>query len=640
MSPQTARKPAGDRKRLEAEPKPGQGARLRLKKGAGTRGDSASNRGSGIPADVASGVDRWLDWQCRMLAGVHRGAVFLVSSRESGVLDPVSHWPDTGRPAPALRKLAVRAFTEARSVVRKALDEVGKESEVFDYIAYPLIRGEQVIGVVSMALAMRSEGQRQAVMQLVQWGMTWLDSVLHDGDNDTLEVSALVSEAIALLARDLPLPVVAHDLCSLLADRLQCARAALGLSSGLQLRLVALSHQVRFDRRVTRLAALGAAMEECADQARTVNQPPAVGDGHGLSHAHGQLLADDTTGAVCSVPLRLDERVVGVLTLIRPSGQHFDSAMVKLVSTLADRLAPVVDLKQRETRPAWRKTLHGLGARARRLVVPGFLKTKFAAAMLLLLVAALVLVQTDHRISARSTIEGRLQQVVSAPFAGYVKAASARAGDWVEQGQVLAVLDERELLIEREKWRSERDKYRREYQEALAQRDRAKLSVLMARIAQAEAQLKLVDDRLERTELRAPFAGMLVSGDLSRALGAPVERGQALFELVPEGGYRVDLQVDEHDVAQLQPGQSGSLRLAGMADRLTEIEVSRIVPIADAKDGGNRFRVEARIVDEADGLRPGMQGVAKVTVGEDSLLRVWTHQLVQRLRLWAWSRGF
>ena len=31
----------------------------------------------------------------------------------------------------------------------------------------------------------------------------------------------------------------------------------------------------------------------------------------------------------------------------------------------------------------------------------------------------------------------------------------------------------------------------------------------------------------------APIPGVIVSGDLSQAIGAPVERGQVLFELAP-----------------------------------------------------------------------------------------------------------
>ena len=37
-------------------------------------------------------------------------------------------------------------------------------------------------------------------------------------------------------------------------------------------------------------------------------------------------------------------------------------------------------------------------------------------------------IQVDMKVTARSTLEGRLQQVVSAPFAGYIREASVRAG--------------------------------------------------------------------------------------------------------------------------------------------------------------------------------------------------------------------
>jgi multidrug efflux pump subunit AcrA (membrane-fusion protein) len=232
-----------------------------------------------------------------------------------------------------------------------------------------------------------------------------------------------------------------------------------------------------------------------------------------------------------------------------------------------------------------------------------------------------------------------MQQAVVAPFAGYLASANARAGDLVDQGQVLAVLDDRDLLLEQEKLLSERDKHTKEYQQALAIRDRAQVSIMSARIDQVKAQLELVEQQLQRTKLRAPFAGVLVSGDLSRALGAPIERGQLLFEIVPNEGYHVTLEVDEHDVAELAQGQEASLRLAGMPDESIPIRISRIFPVASAEDGGNHFRVEGELEETPQGLRPGMQGVAKVVIGRASLLTVWTSSLVDRLRFWAWSLG-
>ena len=232
-----------------------------------------------------------------------------------------------------------------------------------------------------------------------------------------------------------------------------------------------------------------------------------------------------------------------------------------------------------------------------------------------------------------------MQQAIVAPFTGYLVEATARAGDRVEAGQLLAALDGRELLLEQEKLAGERAKHRKEYQQALAERDRAMVSIITARIEQVDAQLELIEEQLERTRLVAPFSGLLVSGDWSRALGAPVERGQLLFEIVPESDFRIMLQVDEHDVSHLQPGQQGRLRLAGIPDDPVDLQVARIYPVATVAGGANHFRVEASADKVPPGLRPGMQGVAKVTVGRGSLLAVWTASLRSRLRLWAWSLG-
>ena len=248
--------------------------------------------------------------------------------------------------------------------------------------------------------------------------------------------------------------------------------------------------------------------------------------------------------------------------------------------------------------------------------------------------------QTDHLITAQATVEGEIQQAIVAPFSSYIATASTRAGDRVEKGQILATLDDRELLLEHEKWSSERAKHAKEYQQALALRDRANVSIMVARIAQTDAQLHRIEEQLQHTQLRAPFSGLLVSGDWSRALGAPVERGQLLFEVVPDKNYRIALQVDEHDVAGLNEGQNGSLRLTGLPEKPIQLRVSRILSISSIGQGSNNFRVESEIVDAPQGLRPGMQGTAKIVIGRACLLKVWSNPLFNRLRLWTWSLGF
>src|SRR5678816_4391221 len=104
----------------------------------------------------------------------------------------------------------------------------------------------------------------------------------------------------------------------------------------------------------------------------------------------------------------------------------------------------------------------------------------------------------------------------------------------------------------------------------------------------------------------APFDGVIVSGDLSQRLGAPVERGQVLFEVAPLDDFRIALQVDEHDFAQVLPGQRGEMVVASMPYQSFAFTVTKITAVNNAKDGANRFRGEARLAAEAVGAVLGV----------------------------------
>ena len=258
--------------------------------------------------------------------------------------------------------------------------------------------------------------------------------------------------------------------------------------------------------------------------------------------------------------------------------------------------------------------------------------------MALVLAAALLLVRIDHRVSARTTIEGTTQLAAVAPFDGFVAQALVRAGDNVRQGQVLARLDDRDLKLESARFRSERDQLLQRYQVAFAAADRGSMGVLAAQVNQVEAQLALANDKLARVALTAPYDGVVVSGDLSQLIGAPVEQGKLLFEVAPLEGYRVVLRVDDRDIGRLATGQRGELVLASLPGRPMPFTVRSITPVSAQQDGHNVFRVEAQLdVADRSRLRPGMEGVGKVVVGRANLLWVWTHGFVDWLRLAFWS---
>ena len=169
-------------------------------------------------------------------------------------------------------------------------------------------------------------------------------------------------------------------------------------------------------------------------------------------------------------------------------------------------------------------------------------------------------------------------------------------------------------------------------------RDRAEANIIRAQIDQAEAQIELLDEQIARSQLTAPYDALVVSGDLSQSIGAAVKRGQELFRIAPLDSYRVIVQVDEADIADVQVGQTGTLLMASLPGEPLPYSVERITPVAEARDGRNYFRVEARLQTTSDRLRPGMEGVAKIDVDRRLLIWIWTHRILDwaRLNIWRW----
>jgi len=264
---------------------------------------------------------------------------------------------------------------------------------------------------------------------------------------------------------------------------------------------------------------------------------------------------------------------------------------------------------------------------------PGF---RVVLALVVVLLLAIFILDGDYRVSARAVVEGEVQRAAVAPFEGFLRAAPVRAGFLVKQGQILATLDDRDLLVERQRWLSERGQHEGRYRDALAKHERANANVSLAQVQEAESQLALVEEKLLRANIVAPFDGVVVSGDLSQLLGSPVEQGKLLFEIAPLDAWRVILKVEDRDIRDVRTGQSGRLVLTGMAGEALDFEV-RNISMAEADDGKNVFRVEAQLARSDLKLRPGMEGVGKIDAGRQSYAWIWTHRLTDWLRLQAWT---
>lgn len=583
----------------------------------------------------------WLMIQSHLIGGVSDGVVILAKPGTSSFA-PVAFFPDNPVDRTRLAKVSERALKEGRGIVEplgevQAADAAGPRYQ----LAYPVRVDGKVHGVVGVDIEWRPEARLQAAIRDLQWGSGWLELLLRrhaDPQQAERQRLKLALGLVATLLEQTRFTESATAFTTELAAQLGCDRVTLGILDGRRIKVRAVSHSSQFEQRANLLRAVEAAMEEAVDQEEAVVYPPVQPGLPVVARAHEALLHESEAGSAATFPLLHGDKVVGALTLERAKGYRFDVPTLEVCQAVASVAGPIVELKRqgeislplhagRSAKELWQM-----------LVGPAHSGFKLAMAGVAALALFLAFATGPYRVSGNATIEGAVQRAITAPINGYVKHATLRAGDTVKKGQVIGSFDDRDLKLEQVRLASQREQYIRQYREAMANHQRAQAEIVSAQIAQSEAQLSLVGEQLARTLMVAPFDGLIVSGDLSQSLGSPVERGQVLFEIAPINDYRVALQVDERDIAEVAVGQRGELTVASIPGKRFAFEVSKITPVNTAKEGRNFFRVEAMLTGTpGPRLRPGMEGVGKVYVDRRKLVWIWTHSFTDWVRLWLWS---
>ncbi|MDA0824814.1 MAG: efflux RND transporter periplasmic adaptor subunit [Proteobacteria bacterium] len=535
--------------------------------------------------------------------------------------------------------MAVDSSADESTQLSRASDNQAQHWE----IAYPIEVSQMLCGVVVLELGNRAEPELQSALRELHWGIAWLVDRMRRSQND--QAAAIQQRVMCVLdlaataVEQTKFKAAASAFLTELATRLDCDRVSIGFVADQKTSLATISHSANFKEQSNLVRSIEAAMDEAIDQEAAIIYPAFEHDQRARVLLANQQLCQLTKGnSVATVPFGHDGQWIGAATLERGGDRRFQQADIELCQAAVALAGPMLNIARAEDRWIGRKLNESLKETLSRFFGPGYVLWKACGLFALFIIFVLSVTTGDYRVRADAAMEGRIHRAVVAPFDGFIDQANARAGEYVKEGQVLAVLDDNDLQLERSKWLSQRDQYQKELRQTKADGDKARIGILTAQIEQAEAQLALVEDQLARTEIRAPYDGIVVSGDLSKNLGAPLDKGELLFEVAPLDQYRLAMQVDDRDIRQLKIGQGGDLILSAVPDAEFPFVINLITPVASTEEGRNYFRVEAELTENSPRLRPGMEGIGKIEIGERKMIWIWTHRFSEwlKLQLWSW----
>lgn len=593
--------------------------------------------------DLKTFCQSWLSLQCNMINDV-RSAMLLLGTPDKGPFSPVAIWPSYDFNVTHLANIAERALKERRGLLIKSDSTPETENnqlEVF-HISYPIEVSGRIHGVVAIEVYRPQSQDIQGIMRQLHWGSAWLEVMFQRADvfqaeekNERLQTTL---ELIASVVEHERFQPSAMAFVTKLATMLECERVSLGFEKRRGLKVSALSHSAEFGKQMNLVRAIGSAMEEAIDQRAVVIYPLPEDALPLVTCAHEELSRQYGAGTILTIPFRMEDKFFGGLTLERQTKKPFDKETIDLCETVATIIGPILNTKRREDRWLITKAGESISKQLQKFIGPRHLTLKLISIIVIALIVFFSFAKGDYRVSAPTTLEGTIQRAICAPFDGFISEARSRAGDIVKEGDILCLLDDRDLKLEQRKLISQKEQLLKQHREAMAKHERPQILILQAKIEQADAQISLIDEQLARSKVKAPFNGVVMKGDLSQQIGTPVEKGQVLFEMAPLESYRVIVEVDERDISNVKVGQRGELVLPSIPYEVFSIVIEKTTPVSIAKEGRNYFRVEARLEGNVERLRPGMEGVGKIMIDRRKLIWIWTHELIDwiRLKLWAW----
>lgn len=290
-------------------------------------------------------------------------------------------------------------------------------------------------------------------------------------------------------------------------------------------------------------------------------------------------------------------------------------------------------------------------------------------------VAEAKLTQQPFLYEAVATITPRTASTLSSKLMGTVRAVNVREGDRVKQGDLLVVVDQRQVTAQlsraeaglQEARRAETsalsafestkaaadlaastytryeqllssdsvsqqefdevEARHRQAQAAMAQ-SKAMLAAARSRVSQAQATVESAAVGKKDAQVRAPYAGKITAKLVEEGdLASP---GTPFLTLEKEGEYYADLVLPERHIQAVSLDMPVQVNVPSLGKTMLEGRIDRIVPLADARSRSFQLKVS---LPQTEPLRSGMFARVNIPVGEAGLLLIPTSAVVSQGQL-------
>ncbi len=254
-----------------------------------------------------------------------------------------------------------------------------------------------------------------------------------------------------------------------------------------------------------------------------------------------------------------------------------------------------------------------------------------------------------HKVNASGKIQPETEVNISANISAYITEITVEQGDWVQKGQHLISLDEKQYRAMLEQSRSSVKSANARLKQVKAQKERtetlfsqklvstqqleavvAEYELAESQLEQAQAALVTREDELSKTRILAPQSGQVtkINSEVGEMALGSMFQADVLMMVADLNRMEVVVDVNENDVVDVFLGDTVEIEIDAFQDTLFKGLVSEIAHVAQTTGMGTQeqvtnFEVRVRMLEAPERIRPGMSATADIiTAVRDSVLAI------------------
>jgi putative peptide zinc metalloprotease protein len=150
-------------------------------------------------------------------------------------------------------------------------------------------------------------------------------------------------------------------------------------------------------------------------------------------------------------------------------------------------------------------------------------------------------------------------------------------------------------------------------------------------------KVALLDEELNKTEIRAPIDGIVTTPFVERKLNQHLDPGDELCKIIDISRVTVEMQVPEKEMVDVRPGNPVWMKARSLPSIDLQGRVDFIAPVAQTVNDQRMVVVRSELQNDELLLKPEMTGVAKIYCGDRRIIDVMTRRVVRWVRTEFWD---